>query len=146
MIRIRLIRDPGIISAAICWWTWGQWSHVEIDNGDGWLGARFTGGVMVRPYDYCRPVAQEIRGVEMTAAEEALFWQAARGEIGRPYDWRAIAGLILRLPLARWGFWDCSEYVNFCFDRSGRLVLVTRHGDRVTPRDLGLSTVLGLLP
>lgn len=143
VIRIRLIRDPGIISAAICWWTWGRWSHVEIDNGTGWLGARINGGVQVRSYNYCTPVAEEIRTLSVTADQNQMFFQFARGEIGKPYDWLAIVGIILRLPLARSPYrWFCSEYVQACCVAAGVPALDSRSTYRVTPRDIGLSPIL----
>lgn len=142
-IRIRLVRDRGLLSTAICWWTWGKWSHVEICVPDGYLGARLIGGVQVRAFDYIRPRREEFREIAVTENEVGRFMAFARAQIGKPYDWLAIVGFGLR---GRWSVaphrWFCSELVDASFAAAGVEILHANAAYRLSPRDIGLSPIL----
>ena len=72
MIKLRFIEGTGPISRAIEFWTWSSWSHVDVMTPNGWLGARFIGGVQVRPWDYTTTYAKaEVRGIELDPKTEA---------------------------------------------------------------------------
>lgn len=142
-ISIRLVRDPGISSRIICWWTWGKWSHVEIVTSRGYLGARLNGGVKVRPFGYVDPVEQSIRSIEVTPDQYAVFMAYADKQIGKPYDWFGLLGFGIHHDTADDPEkWFCSEYVTACFEKAGVPILDTSHAYRISPRDVGLSTAL----
>jgi len=52
MIQVRFVDGKGFVSQFIKFWTWGEWSHVDIKTPRGWLGARADGGVQIRKWDY----------------------------------------------------------------------------------------------
>ncbi len=144
-ITIRFVQDPGLVSDFIRWWTWGEWSHVEIVTPEGeYLGARFSGGVRVRPKNYIRARREAFRSVNLSDAQFHNFWSFARSQIGKPYDTRAIIGLGIRENFSSNGkSWFCSEYVYACFEAAGVHLLDTDNAYRLSPRDIGLTTILG---
>lgn len=141
-LYIRFVRDPGMISSFICYYTWGEWSHVEFVFESGYLGARLSGGVRVRPYDYVTPVKQEFRYLTLSAEDYNNAVSFLYSQVGKPYDWQAILGLGIRNDFFTYGkSWFCSELVQAGSQAAKTPLLNTEHVDRITPRDVGLSTV-----
>ena len=57
-VWLRFVTEKGFTSAAIRWFTWSDWSHVDFVLKDGrFLGARLDGGVQIRPHNYIKPSA-----------------------------------------------------------------------------------------
>ena len=96
MIALRFIADRSFVSRAIGWREEGTPSHVEylIDDGGPLIktfGARLSGGIIHRPYNYCHPTWEEwytFRGIEASYAEALKFE-------GRKYDWKDIVALLV---------------------------------------------------
>jgi hypothetical protein len=95
-IFIRFIADGSFVSRAIGWRTDGRPSHVEylITDTSGHpvrtFGARLSGGITHRPYDYCKPTFEEwysFPGIE-SSYSEALKLD------GRKYNWVDILCLL----------------------------------------------------
>lgn len=131
-VWLRFITDPGISSWAIRWFTWSEWSHVDLVLRDGrFLGARIDGGVRIRPHDYITPSVFRYAYVEVPDPRRIYGW--ATSQIGKPYDWRAIAGF---LPRANWHnphAWFCSELVAGAFEQA-RQPIIDAETSRVTPQ------------
>ncbi len=123
MILGQFSTQDTLASAAIRWQTWSDWSHFDwvlpagtlytgpdvggLRRGESiggrWLGARAEGGVLPRvPY----PVARSVR-LALNIPTEALTFTLA--QIGKPYDWTAIAGILVRRDWHEEDSWDCSE-------------------------------------
>lgn len=97
MTYVRFIADRSFISRAIGFRTIGKPSHVEYvtTNGAGnplsTFGARFSGGITHRPYNYCKPTWEEwytFPGIEESYAEATKL-------AGRKYDWKDIIELLI---------------------------------------------------
>lgn len=95
-VCIRFIADRSFVSRAIRFRTDGDVSHVEFVSLDAsgapidTFGAHLQGGVIRRPYDYCKPTFEEwytFPGVEET-------YQAALGFAGEKYNVRGIFHLL----------------------------------------------------
>jgi uncharacterized protein YycO len=141
-VYYRLIRDKGIISSFIAWWTWGIWSHCEFITDKGYLGSRLSGGVAVRPFNYCTPVYEEIRCIEMPNNNADNLWKFLNAQLGKPYDVWAIIGLGIRNNFSSNGkSWFCSELVIAGFQAANINILNIEQDYRVTPRDVGLSPI-----
>lgn len=141
-IRIRLIRDNTLFSRLICWYTQSKWSHVEFVTDTGYLGVLPTGGVKIRTFDYAKVTAEEFREIEVEDGLASTFWKWAHSQIGKPYDWTAIFGLVLHRNWRSQNHWFCSELVTRGYEIAGVKILSTDHINYITPRDVGLTTVL----
>lgn len=143
MILLRFSRGTGFAGAVVRAATWSWCSHVgfKLDNGLV-LDATPEYGVTVRDAKdddstrYFRPLAP--------ASHVARALQWAHGQVGKPYDWTAIFGMTFRRD---WhtdkSGWFCSEFVCQAFEEAGWcLVRDSGQVDRITPRDLLLSTAL----
>lgn len=142
MIKIRFVDGTGLVSDFIKFWTWGDWSHVDIWTPNGWLGARASGGVQIRPWNYTTVNKEEIRVITLDADTEAQLMQWFQSQIGKPYDFLAIAGMPFRQDWRDGNKWFCSELVTAGFEQFGVPLLDADHLNRVTPRDLYLSPLL----
>jgi uncharacterized protein YycO len=142
MIKIRFVDGPGIVSDFIKFWTWSEWSHVDVWTPNGWLGARSNGGVQIRPWDYTKVDKEEIRAITLDDATETNIMNWFHAQIGKPYDFLAIAGMPFRQDWRSDKRWFCSELVAAGFQQAGVELLDVDHLNRVTPRDLYLSPLL----
>lgn len=142
MIKIRFVDGPGFVSGCIKFWTWGEWSHVDVWTPTGWLGARSDGGVQIRPWDYTTVIKEEIRVITLDDVTEANLMQWFNSQIGKPYDYMAIVGMPFRQDWRSENKWFCSELVAAGFAQFGVQLLDVDHVNRVSPRDLYLSPLL----
>lgn len=99
-------RDP--LSALIRWFSHSNYSHVDLVRNDGsLLGARFEGGVAVRPDGYAN-FNRTLRVTVDSPAARAVY-DYAESQVGKPYDWRAIAGFASGRSWMDDDRWFCSE-------------------------------------
>lgn len=152
MIVLRFSGGSNLASRAIQAFTWSWASHVDIELADGRLLGAVPGlGVSLRDPDGSAGSLGGERRVEryevylpITACHNVESF--ARRQLGRPYDWAAIAGMVFRKDWRDDGKWFCSELVAAAFEASGHRLLQADHLDRITPRDLLMSTFLKPLP
>jgi len=141
-ITLRFIRDTSVISELIGWQTFGKWSHVEFCLPDGYLGSQAPEGVKLRPWDYCKP-SEELRcTVEVPTDVGKRILAFARAQIGKPYDYKSIAGFIMRRDWTDANAWFCSELVAASFKHAGHPLLRTEECNRISPSTLSLSPLL----
>jgi uncharacterized protein YycO len=94
--RIRVINSAGFVSEAIDWATNSLWDHTEIGTESGtWIGAHDDGGVQERPANYCMPTRERRYAIPVTDEQYEKIMGFARREIGTPYDFADIAGLLV---------------------------------------------------
>lgn len=143
MPLIRFTRGVGRAGWVVRTFTWSDFSHVGFKLDDGRiLDSTPELGVSFRVdcdddtteyYAVCAPSQVIAR---------AVAW--AEAQVGKPYDWSAIWGFVCRRD--SWQCddrWFCSELVEKSFDNAGFPILRDRgQVDRITPRDLLLSTRL----
>ena len=117
--------------------TWARFSHVDFVLPDGrLLGARGFGGVTIRePGEYSR--CQRFR-----VAAPVSVLDIAASQIGKPYDWGAIAGFATRRNWQDPQRWFCSELIAWAFQEAGFPLLRTMDSHKISPRDLLLSPYL----
>lgn len=136
-IVLQFSANNGVASRLIRWFTWSPYSHVDfvLDNGK-LLGAQTNGGVLVRAPDSYSKVLR----VAVEAPDAVLEY--AQSQIGKPYDYSGIFGIILRSNWHRSKNWFCSELVAWSFQQAKHPLLRTENTSRITPRDLLLSPLL----
>ncbi|MCX4187158.1 hypothetical protein [Methylophaga sp. OBS4] len=117
--------------------TWSPFSHVDFVLPNGrLLGARGLGGVQVRNAQHFDAVGR----FQVAAPESVLDF--AKSQVGKPYDWGAILGLVARHDWQDKNAWFCSELIAWCFLQAGVPLLRSQQLQRITPRDLLLSPYL----
>ena len=100
MIRIRFVTTDDAVSSAIRGAQLGfVYTHAEVVVEGGYLGARARGGVKVRPvgYDAGPGMLERFLELPVTCDQEAAVLGFLRGQIGKPYDFAAIADLAFAL-------------------------------------------------
>jgi hypothetical protein len=112
-LKIRFITEKDFVSMAIRGVTYSQWSHAEIELPDGsFLGAHAKGGVQIRKPDYCKPTRD--RRYAVPVADDAAYanmLKFANDQLGKGYDFKAIAGLVCHQAWNNATEWFCSELV-----------------------------------
>lgn len=132
------VYDP--VSAFIRYGTHSDWSHAGFWDSDrkATLSAMIKGGVTYRPLPK-KHLFLTGNGVEL-----AYSW--ARTQLGKPYDWGAITGILLNHDWRKEGSWFCSELVAAAFERADYpLFDPMMDVQRITPRDLEMTPHLKVL-
>lgn len=133
-IKLRFISEHSIGSAAIRFWTWSKYSHVDIVLPEGYLGAR-KDGVKIRPFDYCKPSRVDMGIIECSDEVANKVIEFAKAQIGKPYDFEAITGIVFHRDWAEDDSWICSELVAAAFQNADDN-LIDNKANRVTPQML----------
>ena len=110
MIVLQFACGTDFTSKAIDWFSHGWWSHVDAVLPDGrLLGARFSGGVAIRPADYLGTT--KIQQVNLPCSDDmsAKFYEFLNTQVGKAYDKTAIAAFIFNRDWQNPKDWYCSE-------------------------------------
>lgn len=136
LITLQFSTQDKIFARLIDWWTWGDYSHVDMILTDGrWLGARYDGVKAREPY-----AVSKCLQVTVEAPSEVM--NVALSQIGKPYDFMAILGFIVHRDWQEDDSWICSELIAWAFQQGGMSLLNTDKINRISPRDLTLSPFL----
>ena len=96
--RIRFINSgKSFVGRGIDWVTNSLMDHTEIimDSGD-YLGARSSGGVMIRKPDYCKVTWERRYAIPCTDTQYNQIMAFATSKIGVKYNFSDIAGLLFK--------------------------------------------------
>ena len=124
-VQFRFSSNNGILSKGIRLFTWpSKYSHVDIvvptSNGRKLLGA-LTDGVKLRDWDYDK--ATDFLNAWIEVNDEMRVYEAAKSQIGSPYDFGAIAGLMFHRDWKDTGQWFCSELATWSLLKDGVHIL-----------------------
>lgn len=122
--------------------TWSDYSHVDIVLPEGLLGVQID-GVKIRPFDYCpRAKALYMDAHHMSDGQEKKFYDFARAQINKPYDFGAVFGDLIHHDWRNPNKWYCSELPFAAAVYANAPFLNESEVDRVTPGLLMLSPYL----
>jgi hypothetical protein len=117
-MRLQFVTVDNFGSHAIAYFGGLRFSHVDYVMADGsLLGSRsdkigkVAKGVQIRPPNYLNFSRRVIFTIPATPDQEAAVWQFLAGQIGKPYDWRAIWGFITYRDWHERDSWICSELI-----------------------------------
>lgn len=134
-MRVLVTRQAGLGSWLIRLFTWSPWSHCAVVDGDEVIDSTLAHGVAVRPLLEFMRAYDEIELLEVDVQDEAAALAWLRAQVGKPYDWSALFGFLMRRDWAEPDRWFCSELVEATIVAGGRhrfrLALA-----RITPRDV----------
>ncbi|WP_339079021.1 YiiX/YebB-like N1pC/P60 family cysteine hydrolase [Pseudomonas sp. TMP9] len=122
----------GLIRAA----TWSRWSHVSLVAGGHVIEAVALEGVRQVSKDYAIQRASAFSLVDLPARNPQAIIDAARSQLGKPYDWTAVAGLGLHREWQEDDSWFCSELVAWAADQAGEPWFRLEALRRITPQHL----------
>ena len=143
MITLQFTGTDTWASDTVGWYTRSVFTHVDVVLDDGrLLGARINGGVQIRPRDYQKILFVQRYRTTLSVAGEHDFHLALLEQIGKPYDWTAVLGLVMNRNWRQTDRWFCSELVAWAFEKAGTPLLRVDNNDKVTPRDLTTSLLL----
>lgn len=126
-------KKPG--SMLIRAFTWSAWSHVALVDGDEVIEAVWP-RVRVAPLQAVLAAHSAHAFVDLPAEVGQRVIQAARSQVGKPYDWTALIGIVLRRDWQEGGSWFCSELAAWAMARGGAPLFRSDTLHRVTPQQL----------
>lgn len=145
-IYFRCVKGAGFYDRIITWYSRSPYSHAEFAwplNSSGpeqWLGAQPSGGVQSRPENYLH-YPYDLFYVLATESQCNKLHHFLADQIGKPYDWNAIAAMGLPFLRSSSKGWFCSELVFYGLSSVGIPLLrePLNDSDLITPRDLAIS-------
>lgn len=117
---------------------WSKYGHCGVLHEDGVIEASAFKGVVVTPYDEFLTASTRYEVINIPAKDPEAVIAKMLTQVGKPYDWGGIFGIILRQ--RNWhdeGSWTCSELVAWAFEEAGQ-VLFRINSWRVKPQDIYL--------
>lgn len=154
MIRLRFVTGNDLISEAIRAWQKDGWAtHVEAVLPDGSLLGAHEDGVKIRPAGYDKAtmtrelfveldgsgpgsVRRILRALTIASAQEEAFYAFLVGQVGKPYDNTAIAGLVLGRDWREDDSWICSELMAAALEVCSYFPKLSSAVNHISPRDL----------
>ena len=144
-LHLVFTRGEGMTGAVIRAGTWSRAAHVGGLLDDGMvLDATPSLGVALHPGISGRVVGLLAVACTPEVERTAVAW--AHRQVGKPYDWTAIAGFFTRRDWHDPGAWFCMELWLAAFEHAGWPLLHLRHVNRGSPRDGMLSPRLREIP
>lgn len=143
-MKVIFCRRRSLGSWLIRLFTWSAWSHLAIvEDAETVIDSTFSGGG-VRRRRLVEIVAEysAIEEAEVPLADEQAALEFARAQIGKPYDWTAIFGFVLRRNWAEPDAWFCNELFEAAAVAGGSKRFRDRLS-RITPRDSWMVCVSG---
>ena len=96
----------------------------------------------LRPLDYEVPLLEEFAAATVSDEIAAPIWKFAHAQLGKPYDYSALLGVLAHRDWHADDRWYCSELIAAAFESVGLPLLRSEFADRVTPATLYLSPLL----
>ena len=113
---------------------WGRWSHCGLlTHGGTVIEATFPHGVREVPYHDFLLKHSRIEAVKVNCLRPDRGLAFAFDQVGKPYDWKAVAGNLLRSNWEDPGAWTCSELVEAALVKAGRRRFRGSTGWRISP-------------
>lgn len=126
-------KKPG--SLLIRAFTWSSWSHVALVDGDEVIEAVWP-RVRVAPLQLVLTRHSAYAFVDLPARSADRIVKAARAQVGKPYDWTALVGMVVRRDWQEGDSWFCSELVAWSLAQGGSPLFRPDVMHRVTPEHL----------
>lgn len=163
-IRVQFVCERSLGSSIISWFSAGHLSHVDIVIPEGldWrlpgelkrdapvypvaghlMGARIKGGVAVRPPDYATFNHRVVMIIPVSNAEWVAFWDFARAQLGKRYDWLAILAFVFNRNWRDRERWYCSEFLFGCLEAMRKSLRFYLAANKITP-NAGALAISGL--
>lgn len=116
-------RSHTIGSWLIRTFTWGsEWSHAGVLDPvtNEVIEASAARGVVATPYDEFIAKSSASDMVWIDCPDDSKAIEYARAQIGKPYDWGGVFGIIAREPWASDNRWFCFELIEAALMAGGR--------------------------
>lgn len=119
-------------------WMHSRFSHCAlVDEGTLTVIEAVPHGIQERPLSELVQESSYHEVVRIHCRNPQQVLAVARGQVGKPYDWKAILGFWLRRSWQKDDAFICSELVAWCFATAGQS-LFRREPYRVSPEMLYL--------
>jgi len=122
-------------AVAIRVFTWSDWSHVAIIDGDEIIEAVWP-RVKVSKLDNVQKWYKRWAVAEIKTRNDAEIIKAVRSQVGKPYDIGAIFGFLTRRNWEKTDKWFCSELVAWAFSQANEPLFRPGTFSRVTPQHI----------
>jgi uncharacterized protein YycO len=134
-ITLQYATTGSFVSHAVRFMTWSEWSHVDYVLPDGRLLGAQGDGVKIRPPDYEKFTSRCIQTFECTEEQYVIFTDFLYSQLGKPYDWTAIVGFVMRREWAADDSWFCSELIAAAI-MLAKILKINVDRNRVSPEPL----------
>lgn len=122
-------------AVAIRVFTWSDWSHVAIIDGDEIIEAVWP-RVRVSKLEEAKNKYESWVIAEVKTRNDAEIIKAVRSQVGKPYDIGAIFGFVARRNWEKTDKWFCSELVAWAFSQANEPLFRPGTFSRVTPQHI----------
>ena len=118
--------------------TWSDWSHAALISSDGKYVIEATGshGVRKDTLEALVDRSSRFKIFEFEVEDSNKIWAIAEDQLGKPYDWTAVIGIVFSRDWSENDRWFCSELVAYCFSQAGSPLVRGDLTNRIVPQQL----------
>ena len=145
-VDLTFVRGDRLASGLIAWFSSGHLSHVDANLGNGqFLGAYerkvcgIPAGVQLRPVQYDTFPRRVTFSIPVVLNQRTAWLQFLHDQIGKPYDWTAIAGFVTGRNWRERDSWICSELQAAALEAAGIVPPLYLAANKITPVALALA-------
>jgi uncharacterized protein YycO len=135
-MRVLLCRSPRLGSWLIRLLTWSDWSHSGIVVGGDQVIEATWPRVRITPLAEVLAAHPIYEVVDLPCPDPGAALHAALGQVGKPYDVKALFGFLVHRDWQEEGHWFCSELVAWCAQQGGARWFRPEALRRVVPQHL----------
>ena len=128
-MKVIFARSNKPIALLIRFVTWSRWHHCAAITKDGEYVIEAKGGVGVRKItlEHFQSMYKTWEIAELDCVDDKRAYEFLNDQIGRPYDLKAVFGILFRTGWDDEGAWDCAELLagaseRFRHDKLSRVV------------------------
>lgn len=148
MIKIIGVRGKSFVSHIVKWFQWGYpYTHIayvldDIDKDNPLIIEAWYDVHACKYNVYHKGDPFEYFTIETTDRQRRQVERFLFRQLGKPYDWLGIIGLVLHKDIEDRQSWFCSELIAEAFYRAGINILVSIQSYKVTPRLMLISPTI----
>lgn len=135
-VDIIFTRSNLIGSVVIRFFTWSDWSHCAVIDGDRIIESAIGGGVRESSLEELKKSNTDWVIKRFPVKDREKFLEYARSQIGKKYDYLGALGIAFRVDSEKKNRWFCSELIAACADACGSSWFNRDIFHKITPQDL----------
>lgn len=135
-VDIIFTRSNKIGSRLIRSYTWSNWSHCSLIDGDDVIEAALWYGVRVSPLESLKSRSSEWEVKRFPVKDAEKFKSFMRSQVGKKYDYLGALGIALRLRTEKRNRWSCAELLVHAALKCGSSWFKEHSLHKISPQDI----------
>ena len=135
-VDIIFTRSNKIGSLIIRLFTWSDWSHCAVIDGDNVVESVMPDGVRVSSLSVLKASSSTWEIKTYPVKDSKVFVSYAKSQLGKKYDYLGAIGIAFRIKSEKKHRWFCSEFLAHCALQCGSSWFEDDSLHKITPQNI----------